>query len=230
MGFENAKPRPFFATSRFRVLNLPALAAPGAVLAALLVGLAGFAIGLRSGSQDRSLAAWMPPHGATVSSGSAHWRTSRGTRPAHGIAIAPPPVRGVQGTELPTDAPITPPEAVWRGPEAAESTSSPGRAGGADPLATADRQIATGASGAGTAGSAGSAPRPSASRKRPAAAPNSPGGPAPSAEVVEALQASVEETTRQRIADEVALLAQELNQAEAHTSDFFGPSGPGEPS
>jgi hypothetical protein len=63
-----------------------------------------------------------------------------------------------------------------------------------------------------------------------AASGHRPGVFLPSADVAEALQSSVEETTRQRVADEVALLAQELNRAEAHTSDFFGPSGSREPS
>jgi hypothetical protein len=40
----------------------------------------------------------------------------------------------------------------------------------------------------------------------------------------------VEESTRQRVADEVVLLAQELNRAASHTSDFFGPTDSGESS
>src|SRR5262249_49640205 len=78
---------------------------------------------------------------------------------------------------------------------------------------------------------AAGAPTSSAAGKwLPASSSSSPGGAAHPADVSDALQASVEETTRQRIADEVALLARELDQADAHTSDFFGPSGPGEPS
>jgi hypothetical protein len=187
-----------------------ALAAPAAVLAAALVGLAGFAIGIRSG-------------GHLNASVVAQISTSRPASPLHAArprgrlsASATRPLLPVELAKLPLIMPILSPEADRTGSGVGQET----------PLKPhpAPRKLTVPAPAAG-------AERGSAREQIAAIPPVAPSGRAAgSADLAEALQSSVEETTRQRVADEVAVLAQALNQAEAHTTDFFGPTGSGEPS
>jgi hypothetical protein len=186
------------------------LAAPAAVLAAALVGLAGFAIGIRSGGDLNS------PVTARIS-------TSRpaslplAARPRGRLsASATRPLLPAELAKLPPIMPILSPEADRMGSGVGQET----------PLKPhpAPRKLTVPAPAAG-------AERGTAREQIAAIPPVAPsGGAAGSADLAEALQSSVEETTRQRVADEVAVLALALDQAEAHTSDFFGPTGSGEPS
>lgn len=195
-----------------------AVAVPAAVLAGALVALAGFAIGMGSGGPRAERAMVQ----ATVRGPVAPVLPDRWA-----IGVAAPRLRNEVGTsgararrgsdpaEPPDMAPIAPPEA--RMPVSYEAPGLAGSRATVPAGTAATAQARTPKNDRVTKWDA------AASRHRPGVVP-------PSADVAEALQSSVEETTRQRVADEVALLAQELNRAEAHTSDFFGPSGSGEPS
>jgi Putative zinc-finger len=193
-----------------------ALAAPAAVLAAALVALAGFAIGIGSGGPHGETPMTLPRvHGPVAPLRSVRAPVERtGPRPGQALS-ARSTRRGSDLARLPLIAPITPPETRLpvsfevRGHAVGRASASRGPAA-ATPVRAAENDRAASRTAA-------------AFGQYPSVAP-------PSADVAEALQSSVEETTRQRVADEVALLAQELNRAEAHTADFFGPSGPREPS
>jgi Putative zinc-finger len=218
-GVRDAKPAfiPFRSITCGRGWRM-AVAVPAAALAAALVALAGFAIGMGSGSPhaERALlqAEVRGPAAPLLSDRSA----VEGAAPRLRNQVSASAARTRRGSdlaELPVMAPIAPPEA--RMPVSYEA---PGLAGSraAVPAGTSEPAQVR-------------APQNDRVTKWDAAASgHRPGVVPPSADVAEALQSSVEETTRQRVADEVALLAQELNRAEAHTSDFIGPSGSREPS
>jgi anti-sigma factor RsiW len=195
-----------------------AVAVPATVLAATLVALAGFAIGIGSGGPRaepamiqaavRGPVAPVLPDGSAVEGAGPRLRNQVSTSAAQTR-------RGSDLAELPVMAPIAPPEVRM-----SDSYEAPGLAGSRAtvPAGTVEPAYAR-------------PPKIDRVTKWDAAASgHRPGVVPPSADVAEALQSSVEETTRQRVADEVALLAQELNQAEAHTSDFFVPSSSREPS
>jgi anti-sigma factor RsiW len=195
-----------------------AVAVPAAALAAALVALAGFAIGMGSGGPraDRAMiqatvrgpVAPELPDRSAVEGAAPRLRNEVSTS-------APRARRGSDLVELPVMPPIAPPEA--RMPV---SDEAPGLA----------RSRATVPAVGTEPAQARESTNDRVTRRIAATFGQYPSVAPPSADVAEALQSSVEETTRQRVADEVALLAQELNRAEAHTSDFFGPSGSREPS
>jgi anti-sigma factor RsiW len=195
-----------------------AVAVPAAVLAAALVALAGFAIGIGSGGPraERALlqAEVHAPVAPVISDRSAVEGTAVRQRNQVSTSAARTR-RGPNLVELPVMSPIAPPEARM-----AVSYEAPGLAGSRAPMPAGSAEPAH----------AGAPKNDRVTKWDAAASGHRPGTVPPSADVAEALQSSVEETTRQRVADEVALLAQELNRAEAHTSDFFMPSGSREPS
>jgi hypothetical protein len=195
-----------------------AVAVPAVVLAAALVALAGFAIGIGSGG-PRAERAWLQAEvHAPVAPALADRTAVEGTAVRQRNQVSTSAARARRDpdlAELPVMAPIAPPEARM-----AVSYEAPGLAGSRASMPAGSAEPAQ-----------ARAPKNDRVTKWDAAASgHRPGTVPPSADVAEALQSSVEETTRQRVADEVALLAQELNRAEAHTSDFFMPSGSREPS